>query len=160
MTESLSTDGLCIGGAEHDWRTEWAARAPWHGRTEWRSQCRRCGLRRARIAFAPPDEDAEEGTVVIGGLLDDVVPGTHYLSAADVWDDDPEQGPDLSGIDMDDPDARERAFAEAIGDGKMELAWAIARQPLRSAWPEDLRRAWGPRRDLAAMAAGRSNSTC
>lgn len=69
MTESLPTDGLCIGGAEHDWRTEWVARAPWHDRTEWRSQCRRCGLRRARIAFAPPDEDAEEGTVVIGGRL-------------------------------------------------------------------------------------------
>ena len=145
MTESLSTDGLCIGGAEHDWRTEWAARAPWHG-PEWRSQCRRCGLWRARIAFAPPDEDAEEGTVVIGGLLDDVVPGAHYLSAADVWDDD--------------PDARVRAFAEAMGDGKAELAWTIARHPLPSAWPEDLRRAWGPRRDLAAMAAGRANTTC
>ena len=36
---------------------------------------------------------------MIGGLLDDVVPGAHYLSAADVWDDDPEHGPDLSGID-------------------------------------------------------------
>ena len=51
-----------------------------------------------------------------------------------------------------DPEARNEAFVAALADENAALALAIAREPLPADWPEDARRKWGARRDLARMA--------
>ena len=51
-----------------------------------------------------------------------------------------------------DPDARARAFNQAMADGDAARAYAIARAPAPADWPEDVRRPWSARRDLARMA--------
>ena len=69
-------EGACLAGAAHDWRIEWQAADTWHGASEHRTACRRCGLRRARIE-APDNHPSG------------VQAGLHFLSAADAWPDDP-----------------------------------------------------------------------
>ena len=48
---------VCPSGAPHDWKPEWVSGDTWHGGTEYRSTCRRCGLQRSRIKGAPDDPD-------------------------------------------------------------------------------------------------------
>lgn len=55
------------------------------------------------------------------------------------------------------PEMRARAFAEAMDAEDAGLALAIARFPLPKDdpdWPEEMRRDWGGRRELAMRAAG------
>ena len=52
------------------------------------------------------------------------------------------------------PDDRAEAFDEAMAAGDGKLAWAIARFPLSKDRPEEDRRQWGARRDMAQVAAG------
>lgn len=69
-------EGTRLAGEAHAWRPEWMAADTRHGGRERRTQCRRCGLRRARIE-ADPDPQLGDPS------------GTHYLPATDAWDDDP-----------------------------------------------------------------------
>ena len=136
MSGPDAREGTCLAGAAHDWRIEWRAADTWHGGTEHRTACRCCGLRRARIE-ADPDPLTGDPS------------GTHYLPATDAWPDDPGD-PDLT-----DPDARALAYKAAMAAGDAARALAIAREPFpvdSPDWPEDARRPWGARRELARMA--------
>ena len=53
----------------------------------------------------------------------------------------------------DTPEARRAAFDAAMAAGDATTAYAIARQPCPTHWPEDERRPWGAHRQLARMAA-------
>lgn len=52
----------------------------------------------------------------------------------------------------DTPETRRAAFEAAMETGDVARALAIARAPLPGDWPEDARRPWGARRELARMA--------
>ena len=137
MAVATEREGTCLAGAAHDWRIEWRATVhAWPGGTEHRTECRRCGLRHQRIE-ADPDPLTGDPS------------GTHYLPATDAWPDDPGD-PDLT-----DPDARALAYKTAMAAGDAARAFAIAREPFpmdSPDWPEDARRPWGARRELARMA--------
>ena len=136
MSGPDAREGTCLAGAAHDWQIEWRAADTWHGASEHRTACRCCGLRRARIE-APDNHPSG------------VQAGVHFLSAADAWPDDPGD-PDLT-----DPDARALAYKAAMAAGDAARAFAIAREPFpvdSPDWPEDVRRPWGARRELARMA--------
>ncbi len=63
---------VCPSGEPHDWKPEWVSGDPWHGGTEYRSTCRRCGLQRSRIEGAPHDLDTWDANGT-----------TYYLTGAD-----------------------------------------------------------------------------
>ena len=67
----------------------------------------------------------------------------------EAWQAAAEQAADEVG---DTPETRRAAFAAAMAAGDATTAHAIARAPLPADWPEDVRRPWGARRDLARMA--------
>ena len=52
----------------------------------------------------------------------------------------------------DTPETRSAAFTAAMAAGDAASAYAIARAPLPADWPEDARRPWSARRELARMA--------
>ena len=52
----------------------------------------------------------------------------------------------------DTPETRTAAFNAAMAAGDAASAYAIARAPLPADWPEDARRPWSARRELARMA--------
>ena len=53
----------------------------------------------------------------------------------------------------DTPETRNAAFAQAMAAGDVASAYAVARALLPADWPEDARRPWSARRDLARIAA-------
>jgi len=61
----------------------------------------------------------------------------------------------LERLADDDPDARSRRYFEALAAGDVQMAYAVAREPLPSTWPADVRSVWGSRRDLTARLADR-----
>ena len=63
---------VCPSGEPHDWKPEWVSGDTWHGGTEYRSTCRRCGLQRSRIEGAPHDPDTWDANGT-----------TYYLTGAD-----------------------------------------------------------------------------
>ena len=60
---------ICPTGEPHAWAPEWRAADTWHGGTEYRTTCRRCGMHRARIQDAPADADTwnANGTTYLDG---------------------------------------------------------------------------------------------
>ena len=67
--------GPCHARADHSWGAEWRARDPWwHNGAEYRTACRRCGLRRARIVDAP-DTGHLNATVVVADGRRRPIPG-------------------------------------------------------------------------------------
>ena len=62
--------------------------------------------------------------------------------------------PDVVDVEAapDTPETRSAAFTAAMAAGDAASAYAIARAPLPADWPEDARRPWSARRELARMA--------
>ena len=60
-----------------------------------------------------------------------------------------------AGFDLSDPEGRAGAFDRAVMARDWDRAHEVAGAPLPPTWPDDLRRSWGGRRDLARVAAGR-----
>ena len=67
----------------------------------------------------------------------------------------PEAGFGAAGVDLATPEGRPGAFDQAVMARDWDRAHEVARAPLPPTWPEDVRCAWGGRRDLARVAAGR-----
>ena len=88
----------------------------------------------------------EPGRVVSYGWS----PGLCERHAADVA---PEARPGAGELPppdvMEDSKGRREAFEAAMRAGRPDHALAIAREPLPADWPEDERRTWSARRDLA-----------
>jgi len=61
----------------------------------------------------------------------------------------------LERLADDDPDARSRRYSAALAAGDVQLAYAVAREPLPGDWPADVRSVWGSRRELTARLADR-----